>query len=77
MGKVGVCRDDVQATVAFGVGVGFIAGVNDGPSNSCFESDRAFKEVGSGADLESWNFAVNAYAYSACSGIDDACCKEG
>jgi hypothetical protein len=26
--------------------VGFIAGVNDGPSNSCFEPDRAFKEVG-------------------------------
>ena len=46
MGKVGVCRDDVQATVAFGVSVGFIAGVNDGPSNSCFEPDRAFKEVG-------------------------------
>ena len=46
MGKVGVCRDDVQATVALGVGVGFIAGVNDGPSNSCFEPDRAFKEVG-------------------------------
>lgn len=65
LGHVGVADDDVEAAVFLGVGVGFVAGVDDGAFEGGLEADFDFEEVGALADLEAVAAAVDADADAA------------
>ncbi len=46
VGHVGVADDHVEAAVLLGVGVGLVAGVDDGPAVHRLEADLGLEEVG-------------------------------
>ena len=51
LGQVGVTGDDVEPAVALGVGVGLVAGVDDGPLERGLQPDLGLEEVGPLAEL--------------------------
>ena len=52
LGQVGVAHDHVQPPEALGVGVGLVAGVDDGPLEGGLEAGDLLEELGPLGDLE-------------------------
>ncbi len=75
--QVGVADDHVEAPVLLGVGVGLVAGVDDGPLERGLEADLDLEVVGALTDLEAVFVAVLADADAAGAGEDLAGDEEG
>ena len=75
--EVGVSDDHVEAAVLFRVGVWFVACVDDGALQCCFQAYLDLEVVGSLAELEAVFVAVLADADAAGSGEDLAGDEEG
>lgn len=75
--EVGVADDHVEAAVLLGVGVGLVAGVDDGALEGGLEADLDLEVVGALAELEAVFVSVLADADAACACEDLAGDEEG